>query len=92
MLKAPPRRREPGDSAERKGERSPLAFSLRRLSALCVSAVKRSQATTLFLLALLPLAAGSGSRAQEASPLKARYTRHEYQIAMRDGVKLFTRI
>jgi putative CocE/NonD family hydrolase len=92
MLKAPPRRREPGDSAERKGERRPLAFSLRRLSALCVSAVKRSQATTLFLLALLPLAAGSGSRAQEASPLKARYTKHEYQIAMRDGVKLFTSV
>jgi putative CocE/NonD family hydrolase len=43
-------------------------------------------------LALLALAAGSGSRAQEASPLKARYTKHEYQIAMRDGVKLFTSV
>jgi putative CocE/NonD family hydrolase len=35
---------------------------------------------------------GSGSRAQEASPLNARYTKHEYQIAMRDGVKLFTSV
>jgi putative CocE/NonD family hydrolase len=43
-------------------------------------------------LVLLSLAAGSGSRAQEASPLKARYTKHEYQIAMRDGVKLFTSV
>ena len=46
----------------------------------------------LALFALLALAAGSGSRAQEASPLKARYTKHEYQIAMRDGVKLLTSV
>ena len=39
------------------------------------------------ILFLFALAAGSGSRAQEASPLKARYTKHEYQIAMRDGVR-----
>ena len=46
----------------------------------------------LALFALLALASGSGSRAQEASPLKARYTKHEYQIAMRDGMKLFTSV
>ena len=46
----------------------------------------------LVLLALLALAAGPGSRAQETSPVKARYTKHEYQIAMRDGVKLFTSV
>jgi len=42
------------------------------------------------LIALIALAAGSGSRAQEAAPIKARYAKHEYQIAMRDGVKLST--
>lgn len=46
----------------------------------------------LVLLALLALAAGSGARAQETSPLKARYVKREYQIAMRDGVKLFTSV
>src|SRR6266508_3081268 len=46
----------------------------------------------LVLLALLALAAGPGSRAQETPPVKARYTKHEYQIAMRDGVKLFTSV
>jgi predicted acyl esterase len=46
----------------------------------------------LVLLALLALAAGPGSRARETPPVKARYTKHEYQIAMRDGVKLFTSV
>jgi len=46
----------------------------------------------LALFALLALASGSGSRAQEASPLRARYAKHEYQIAMRDGMKLFTSV
>src|SRR5262247_3689194 len=46
----------------------------------------------LVLLALLALSAGPGSRAQEAVPVKNRYTKHEYQIAMRDGVKLFTSV
>jgi len=46
----------------------------------------------LALFALLALASGSGLRAQEASLLKARYTKHEYQIAMRDGMKLFTSV
>src|SRR5262245_57208237 len=46
----------------------------------------------LVALALLALAAGPGSRAQETSPVKARYTKHEYQITMRDGVKLFTSV
>jgi uncharacterized protein len=46
----------------------------------------------LVLIALLALAAGSGSRAQESSQVKARYAKHEYQIAMRDGVKLFTSV
>jgi putative CocE/NonD family hydrolase len=46
----------------------------------------------LVSLALFALAAGPGSRAQETPPVKARYTKHEYQIAMRDGVKLFTSV
>lgn len=46
----------------------------------------------LVLFALLALASGSGSRAQESTPVKARYTKREYQIAMRDGVKLFTSV
>ena len=40
----------------------------------------------LIFLALFALASGPGSRAQEASPVKARYKKHEYQVAMRDGV------
>src|SRR5262249_3266927 len=47
---------------------------------------------TLVLLALLALAPASSVPAQEAAPLKNRYTKHEYQIAMRDGVKLFTSV
>src|SRR5262245_54557954 len=46
----------------------------------------------LVLLALFALAAGPDSRAQETSPVKARYMKHEYQIAMRDGVKLCTSV
>ena len=46
----------------------------------------------LVLFALLALAIGSGAVAQEAVPVKSRYTKHEYQIAMRDGVKLFTSV
>jgi len=46
----------------------------------------------LVLLALFALVAGPDSRAQETPPVKARYTKHEYQIAMRDGVKLFTSV
>ena len=42
--------------------------------------------------ALIALAIGSGALAQEAVPVKERYTKHEYQIAMRDGVKLFTSV
>jgi len=47
---------------------------------------------TLVLLALLALAPASSVPAQEAAPVKNRYTKHEYQIAMRDGVKLFTSV
>ena len=47
---------------------------------------------TLLLLALTALALSSGALAQETSPVKARYTKHEYQIRMRDGVKLFTSV
>src|SRR5262249_55273999 len=46
----------------------------------------------LILFAPLALSLGSDSIAQEAEPVKARYTKHEYQIAMRDGVKLFTSV
>lgn len=47
---------------------------------------------TLFLFALMTMAFGSVALAQETSPVKARYTKHEYQIVMRDGVKLFTSV
>lgn len=47
---------------------------------------------TLLLLALTAMTIGSGALAQETSPVKARYTKHEYQIVMRDGVKLFTSV
>jgi len=46
----------------------------------------------LILFAPITLSLGSGSIAQEAEPVKARYMKHEYQIAMRDGVKLFTSV
>src|SRR5262245_13921875 len=62
------------------------------------SSAKRYQGPALILIALMALAAGSGSRAHEpgqddaVARVKARYTKSEYQIAMRDGVKLFTSV
>lgn len=47
---------------------------------------------TLALFALMALTLGSSALAQETSPVKARYTKHEYQLVMRDGVKLFTSV
>src|SRR5262249_14436823 len=47
---------------------------------------------TLVLLALLALAPASSVPAQEAAPVKNRYTKYEDQIPMRDGVKLFTSV
>ncbi|MDX6693448.1 MAG: uncharacterized protein QOF02_1051 [Blastocatellia bacterium] len=44
-----------------------------------------------FLLTLL-LFASSAARAQTVEQVKARYTKYEYMIPMRDGVKLFTSI
>jgi hypothetical protein len=47
---------------------------------------------TLALFALMALTLASVALAQETSPVKARYTKHEYQLVMRDGVKLFTSV
>jgi hypothetical protein len=47
---------------------------------------------TLALFALMALTFASVAFAQETSPVKARYTKHEYQLVMRDGVKLFTSV
>src|SRR5215475_5934237 len=50
------------------------------------------RALPLVLLALFALAPASVARSQEAGAVKTRYTKHEYQVAMRDGVKLFTSV
>jgi putative CocE/NonD family hydrolase len=51
--------------------------------------------TRLALAAALLLPASSHLAAQEApapNPVRARYTKHEYRIRMRDGVSLFTAV
>jgi putative CocE/NonD family hydrolase len=50
-----------------------------------------SLGTALALIALLAVPVRS-SRAQPAFDFRARYTKYEYQIPMRDGVKLFTAV
>ncbi len=50
-------------------------------------------AQTLFLIASLLISVSSIAFAQEpAFTVKENYTKHEYQIPMRDGVKLFTSV
>lgn len=46
----------------------------------------------LLALAALAFHALPTSSAQETYSVKDHYTKHEYQIAMRDGVKLFTSV
>lgn len=48
-------------------------------------------ARALFLLCL-PFAASAMARAEEPYDVRANYDKHEYRIAMRDGVKLFTSV
>lgn len=43
-------------------------------------------------LALAWLLLASGARAQGLEYIKANYTKHEHQVAMRDGVRLFTAV
>lgn len=45
-----------------------------------------------FLVVLAPFSIGPPPRAQSVDEVKAAYTKHEYQIPMRDGVKLFTTV
>jgi uncharacterized protein len=70
-----------------------------RINAIAAeSGAKRYRTPALILIALITLAAGSGSLAHETKQedpvalIKARYAKQEYQIAMRDGVKLFTSV
>jgi uncharacterized protein len=44
------------------------------------------------LMLLAALNVGVALRAQSADEVKAAYTKHEYQVPMRDGVKLFTSV
>ncbi|MGH7461951.1 MAG: CocE/NonD family hydrolase, partial [Longimicrobiales bacterium] len=43
-----------------------------------------------FLAALLTLAAGQAAAQQPAFDAKAHYSKRDYMVPMRDGVKLFT--
>ena len=43
-------------------------------------------------LGLVWLLLTGGARAQGVEYIKANYTKHEHQVAMRDGVKLFTAV
>ncbi len=47
---------------------------------------------TLAVLLTILLIAPSRTRAQGGEQVKARYTKYEYQIQMRDGIKLFTAV
>jgi uncharacterized protein len=48
--------------------------------------------TTITLLTALLLAAPLAGAAQNADNVKARYTKYEYRIPMRDGVRIFTSV
>src|SRR5262245_61119679 len=50
----------------------------------------RFAASTLILV--LALALGGGIRAQSTDKIKSAYSKAEYRIVMRDGVKLFTSV
>jgi putative CocE/NonD family hydrolase len=47
---------------------------------------------TIFLVAILSLFASVKAGAQTPSSVRERYTKYEYSIPMRDGVKLFTQV
>jgi putative CocE/NonD family hydrolase len=47
---------------------------------------------TYTILLMLLLLAPSGTRAQDGNQVRARYTKYEYLIPMRDGIKLFTSV
>ncbi len=51
-----------------------------------------SLSRALALLLLLPFAALAQAPAQSVDNVRARYTKYEYSIPMRDGVKLFTAV
>jgi putative CocE/NonD family hydrolase len=57
-----------------------------------VNAHQRNFATALIALITLLLFAPSRAHAQSADQVKARYTKYEYMIPMRDGVRLFTAV
>ena len=52
----------------------------------------RPSPATLVLIFALQLALSAGLRAQGLDEVKAHYTKYEYRIPMRDGVKLFTSV
>jgi putative CocE/NonD family hydrolase len=57
-----------------------------------VNARQRSLLATLAVLTTLWLFAPPRALAQSADQVKARYTKYEYMIPMRDGVRLFTAV
>lgn len=54
--------------------------------------MRRLAASQRVLVMLTILVAGVSIRAQDEPAVKALYTKHEYSIPMRDGVKLFTAV
>ena len=47
---------------------------------------------TICFVATLVMLAASSTVAQNAASVRERYTKYEYSIQMRDGVKLFTQV
>ncbi len=55
-------------------------------------ALQSSKRRTFLGLSLIWIMACSSLAAQDAGYIREHYTKHEYQIPMRDGVKLFTSV
>jgi uncharacterized protein len=52
----------------------------------------KTNAYKMFVAAVMLLAAGRQAMAQTAEQVRAQYTKYEYMIPMRDGVRLFTAV
>src|SRR2546423_6954915 len=48
--------------------------------------------STIFFVAILLLFASFKATAQNAASVRERYTKYEYAVPMRDGIKLFTQV
>ena len=69
-----------------------MPYKLDRKSRSCFHACRSIVLCAIVFLILLGLAAPSRLAAQGVDYIKAHYTKYEYRIPMRDGVRLFTSV